>query len=103
MADRFLTTGEAAQICSVTRDTIFKWIRSGYLPARRTAGGHHRIDRNDLDKLFSLKPEQMVVDIEKNAVIAKGNETAEFSFTLNQFDRDLIKVGGWLAYADKKY
>jgi excisionase family DNA binding protein len=52
MAERFLTTGEAARICSVTRDTIFKWIRSGYLPACRTAGGHHRIDRNDLEKVL---------------------------------------------------
>jgi len=55
MEKRFLTTGEAAKICSVTRDTIFKWIRSGYLPARRTAGGHHRIDRRDLEKLISTE------------------------------------------------
>jgi excisionase family DNA binding protein len=49
MASRYLTTGQAANILSVTPDTVLKWIRSGQLPARRTAGGHHRIDRDDLN------------------------------------------------------
>ena len=50
--ERLLTTGQAAKRCSVTADTILKWIRSGYLPAQRTAGGHHRIAETDL-KLVS--------------------------------------------------
>jgi excisionase family DNA binding protein len=49
---RLLTTGEAAKLCSVNPDTVLKWIRSGKLPARRTAGGHHRIDRRDLEQLI---------------------------------------------------
>jgi excisionase family DNA binding protein len=52
-----LTTGQAASICSVTRNTIFKWIQSGYLTARRTAGGHHRIDKRDLDRLMDTSGE----------------------------------------------
>lgn len=48
-----LTTGQAAVLCSVTRNTIFKWIQSGQLSAARTAGGHHRIDRRDLDRLLT--------------------------------------------------
>jgi|GEM_PF-431642 len=48
----FITTGQAASLCSVTRNTVFKWIQSGHLAARRTAGGHHRIDRRDLEKLI---------------------------------------------------
>jgi excisionase family DNA binding protein len=48
---RFLTTGQAANILSVTPDTVLKWIRSGILPARRTVGGHHRIDKNDLERI----------------------------------------------------
>ena len=50
----FLTTGQAATLCSVTRNTVFKWIQSGYLAARRTAGGHHRIHRRDLDQLMTV-------------------------------------------------
>lgn len=48
MNTRMLTTGQAAKLCSVTPDTVLKWIHSGALPARRTAGGHHRIDERDL-------------------------------------------------------
>ncbi|MHC4599804.1 MAG: MerR family transcriptional regulator [Planctomycetota bacterium] len=55
MARKFLSTGQAAELCSVTSDTILKWIRSGLLPARRTAGGHYRIDRSDLDRILNLR------------------------------------------------
>jgi excisionase family DNA binding protein len=48
-----LTTGQAATLCAVTRNTVFKWVQSGYLSAIRTAGGHHRIDRRDLDRLLA--------------------------------------------------
>lgn len=52
MASRLLSTGQAAKYCSVTPDTILKWIRSGVLPAQRTAGGHHRIDERDLRRVL---------------------------------------------------
>jgi excisionase family DNA binding protein len=53
MSGKLLTTGEAARLCSVTRDTVLKWIRSGKLRARVTAGGHHRIDPDDLDGILA--------------------------------------------------
>ena len=52
MSGNYLTTGQAATRCSVSPDTVLKWIRSGLLLARRTAGGHHRIDEKDLEKLL---------------------------------------------------
>jgi excisionase family DNA binding protein len=48
-----LTTGQAAALCSVTRNAVFKWIQSGYLAAFRTAGGHHRIDRRELERIMN--------------------------------------------------
>lgn len=48
-----MTTGQAARQCSVTSDTVLKWIRSGRLPARKTVGGHHRIDEKDLSRVLS--------------------------------------------------
>lgn len=39
----YLSTGEAAELCSVTPDTVLKWVRAGKIPAQRTPGGHHRI------------------------------------------------------------
>jgi excisionase family DNA binding protein len=48
-----LTTGQAAKLCSVTPDTILKWIRKGRLSGVRTAGGHYRIERRDLEPLMA--------------------------------------------------
>ena len=44
----YFSTGEAAELCSVTPDTVLKWIRAGKLHANRTPGGHHRIPRSAL-------------------------------------------------------
>ncbi len=57
---KMLTTGKAAKICSVTPDTVLKWIRSGRLPATRTPGGHHRVSRQDLMQV--LTSEQQIID-----------------------------------------
>ena len=46
-----LTTGQAAKYCSVTPDTILKWIKKGRLHGVRTAGGHYRIQRRDIEGL----------------------------------------------------
>lgn len=50
--DRLLSTGNAARLLSVTPDTVLKWIKSGRLPAVRTAGGHYRVARRDIDGLM---------------------------------------------------
>ena len=49
-----LTTGQAAKVCSVTPDTILKWIKKGRLNGVRTAGGHYRIHRQDIEPLIAL-------------------------------------------------
>lgn len=46
-----LSTGEAALRLSVTPDTVLKWIKQGRIPAHRTAGGHHRIDAGEIERL----------------------------------------------------
>lgn len=51
MKSELLTTGQAAKFCGVTPDAVLKWIRKGKLPASRTAGGHFRISRKNLDAL----------------------------------------------------
>lgn len=47
-----LTTGKAAQLCSVQPDTVLKWIKKGRLPASRTAGGHYRVEERDVLSLL---------------------------------------------------
>ena len=55
----YLTTGQAARLCSVTPDTILKWIKRGRLTGTRTAGGHYRIERGDLEPYIpSLRADQ---------------------------------------------
>ncbi len=48
MSVRMLTTGKAAELCSVKPDTVLKWIKKGRLEATRTAGGHYRVDEQHL-------------------------------------------------------
>ncbi len=50
MSSKYLTTGQVAKIYSVTPDTVLKWIKKGKIPASRTAGGHYRVRREDLDE-----------------------------------------------------
>lgn len=52
----WLSTGEAARLCSVERDTVLKWIKRGRIPAVRTPGGHYRIARQDLERLRAASP-----------------------------------------------
>ncbi len=65
MPQQLLTTGQAAKICSVTPDTVLKWIRSGRLRATRTPGGHHRVSQSDL--LHVLNSEQAIIHQDENA------------------------------------
>jgi excisionase family DNA binding protein len=63
----WLTTGEAARLCSVERDTVLKWIKRGRIPAARTAGGHYRIASRDLDRLLAPLPRRRLVGQEPAA------------------------------------
>ena len=56
-----LTTGQAARFCSVTPDTILKWIKKGRLHGTRTAGGHYRIQREDLVPLVVSRPPDSLI------------------------------------------
>jgi excisionase family DNA binding protein len=53
---RLLSTGKVAKALSVTPDTVLKWVKSGRLPAIRTAGGHYRVAREDVDRLVASDP-----------------------------------------------
>lgn len=61
----WLTTGQAARLCSVTPDTVLKWIRKGRIGAVRTAGGHYRIDRQEIAPFIrrSRDGEELAADV----------------------------------------
>jgi excisionase family DNA binding protein len=52
MPKELLSTGEAAELCSVTPDTVLKWIHAGKIPAHRTPGGHHRIPLEAIERFL---------------------------------------------------
>lgn len=60
------------------------------------------IDR--IFKEFAGKETNLETDFEKNVFIltADGYHT-EIPFSISDFDRDLVKIGGWVEYADSKY
>jgi len=52
---RFMTTGAVAAACQVTIPTVKRWIREGYLPAFRTAGGHFRVTEEAFDRFRAAR------------------------------------------------
>lgn len=49
-AKDIFSTHDAAKVCRVTPMTVIRWIKEGKIPAFKTAGGHRRILRVDLEK-----------------------------------------------------
>jgi excisionase family DNA binding protein len=47
----YVSLGKAARRMGVTTGTVRHWTDSGFLPCTRTAGGHRRIDTQDLEEL----------------------------------------------------
>jgi excisionase family DNA binding protein len=49
----WLSTGQAAELCSVTAATVLNWIRAGKIEGVRTPGGHYRIKRDRLGPMMT--------------------------------------------------
>ena len=50
----FYTTTEAAKILRVSTQTVRNYIYSGKIRSYRTPGGHHRVSKEDLQRLGFL-------------------------------------------------
>ena len=64
------------------------------------------LPKNDINAIFSLGKDVFIsVDLEQSLVFAENaeGEKKQIPFELNPFDRELVRAGGWLAYADAKY
>ena len=48
MPERTYTTHDIAKFCDVYPSSVMHWINDGKLRSQRTAGGHHRVTREDL-------------------------------------------------------
>ncbi len=63
---------------------------------------------DDIDALFNMKGKiKVAVDINQGEMVASSDdpnqENIAFQFELNEFDKELVSAGGWLAYAESKY
>lgn len=56
MANKFLTVKQVSDRLKVHLMTIYKWISSGTLEAKRLPGGGLRIEAKELEKLLSENP-----------------------------------------------
>ncbi len=64
------------------------------------------LSREDIESIFAIGPDVTIkVDMEHNLISAENQlgDSLSITFSMNEFDRDLVLAGGWLAYADKKY
>jgi excisionase family DNA binding protein len=51
--DKLLTAAQAADIVGVDPKTVSRWARQGRISAQRTAGGHSRFSRTEVNRLAS--------------------------------------------------
>jgi len=58
------------------------------------------LPRRDIDEIIAANVGDIEVDFENDTVAAAGKT---YPYTINPFDKELVKAGGWLAYADKNY
>jgi 3-isopropylmalate/(R)-2-methylmalate dehydratase small subunit len=60
----------------------------------------------DIEKIFALKTEGAAAEIslDRGTVTVKSVKgSAGFRFSLSPFDAELVKAGGWVDFADKRY
>ncbi len=71
--EEFLTTGEAAEVCGVSRSTLRRAVAQGHLRAWHTPGNHLRFSRSDCVTLAQTLGR---VDLVGHAVQSRTGETA---------------------------
>ena len=59
---------------------------------------------DEIFKTFSGTEAELTTDLDKQTfTITNGKVTKSYPFAIGDFDRELVKAGGWVSYADKKY
>ena len=62
------------------------------------------LPKKDIETLFTLGEEvEIGVDLVGCTLTVHGDKKVVIPFILNEFDKNLVEAGGWLAYADKNY
>ncbi|MDO8721094.1 MAG: response regulator [Syntrophales bacterium] len=95
-----LTMSQASKYCKVSTKTIINWIEAGELSALKTAGGHRRIKKDDLDKFLKEKglslPEGIKIEERKKILVVDDDriivETIVQALEEDDYGYDLISA-----------
>ncbi len=59
---------------------------------------------DDLFKTFAASGAELTTDLDRQVfTVTGGGVTREYRFDVGDFDLALVRAGGWVAYADRKY
>lgn len=65
------------------------------------------LEKSQIDKLFTTysgKDTTVSIDVDNDKIIVSAEgKTEEIDFKVGEFDKTLVKEGGWLGYANKNY
>jgi 3-isopropylmalate/(R)-2-methylmalate dehydratase small subunit len=61
------------------------------------------LKKEEIDQIIGLDDDLDVEINDTDLKVTGGGKELSFSFKLNPFDHDLVRAGGWLAYANQKY
>ncbi|PKM94170.1 MAG: 3-isopropylmalate dehydratase small subunit [Firmicutes bacterium HGW-Firmicutes-1] len=65
------------------------------------------LSRDKIEYLFSNysgKDTSITIDIDRDKiVVSSADQSEEIDFSVGEFDKTLVKEGGWVGYADKHY
>lgn len=65
------------------------------------------LPKETIDNLFEVyanKEVVMSIDVDNSTVLIQSDEKSEtIAFSIGEFDKTLVKEGGWVGYADKNY
>ena len=66
---KYFSTHEVAKMCHVTPGSVIRWIHEGKLKAALTAGGHHRLQAEDIRNLLKSLRMPFPADLETEGKI----------------------------------
>lgn len=77
--DQWLSLGDAARLLGVHPSTLRTWADHGEIPSHRTAGGHRRFRRADLDRHAHRQPQLLTAELQLLIQNAVGRTRMELS------------------------
>lgn len=104
--DDLLTTAGAARIAGVGASSLKRWADMNLIPCVRTAGGHRRFRRRDLQRFMREQNEANGYPVEPQGAVAGGDWATLFeTASVHELHAELLharaRLGAWYAVAEE--